>query len=728
MVQMTNKFRSLQQLWCHFGPKWLAYRIGYAIRLRSGAMQRQLPATGWEAQPLRHFLSDASLDNADAYFAYRRRNSPPFFFNSNDRLIYQPYFAKWDSAEKSPQILGDEIANGKLCYFNRILIQTGFPPDWHNNPLDNKRAPSDIHWSQLGDFDYGDIKIIWEASRFGFAYTLVRAYWRTGDEAYAELFWRAIEDWRQQNPPQRGVNWKCGQETTFRVMAWSFALYGFFNSPTATAWRVAMLTQMIVVSGQRIEANLGYALSQKNNHGVSEGVGLWTIGMLFPELRLAAKWRETGRRVLEQLGRELIYDDGAFVQHSVNYHRLMLHDYLWALRLGDIHNTPFSDELQERVAKAGDFLCQLQDKESGRVPYYGQNDGALILPLNNCDYRDFRPVVQAIHYLNTRNRCYDDGAWDEDLLWLFGPQALESPLEKSPQENLQVDEGGYYTLRTPSSFAFVRCATYRHRPGQADMLHLDLWRQGQNVAIDAGTYSYNAPKPWDNSLARTAYHNTVTVDSLDQMDRVGKFLWLPWLRGQVNCNVESAKGQLTYWEGMHNGYQRLKDPVTHRRGILRVGDESWLVLDQLTGRKEHEYRLHWLFADMPYQWDGDIGELTLQMATSPYHVGIHILSGEGKYSLIRAAADSPRGWQSPYYNYREPALSVDMMVQAKSTLFLTLFGPEPGIMTKNETTLKIETPSWQGTINLHAVDDNQPTLFVAASVSGAIRDFLEIAS
>ena len=32
---------------------------------------------------------------------------------------------------------------------------------------------------------------------------------------------------------------------------------------------------------------------------------------------------------------------------------------------------------------------------TGEAPFYGHNDGALILPLNNCGYHDLRPVVQA---------------------------------------------------------------------------------------------------------------------------------------------------------------------------------------------------------------------------------------------------------------------------------------------------------------------------------------------
>ena len=142
-------------------------------------------------------------------------------------------------------------------------------------------------------------KIIWEPSRFGFAFALVRAYWRTGDHRYADLFWQLVEDWRAHNPPQQGPNWKCGQETSFRVMAWCFGLYGFLDSEATSAARLASLAQMIAVSAERIEANLDHALSQRNNHGISEGVGLWTVGLLFPEMSAARRWRETGRRVLE---------------------------------------------------------------------------------------------------------------------------------------------------------------------------------------------------------------------------------------------------------------------------------------------------------------------------------------------------------------------------------------------------------------------------------------------
>jgi asparagine synthase (glutamine-hydrolysing) len=508
-------------------------------------------------------------------------------------------------------------------------------------------------------------------------------------------------------------------------MAWCFGLYGFLLSPTTTACRVAALAQMMAVSGQRIEANLSYALSQRNNHGISEGVGLWTIGQLFPEFRSAARWRERGRQVLETQGCDLIYDDGAFAQHSVNYHRLMLHDYLWALRLGDVQRQPLSTELRERVGRAGMFLYHLQDAESGHLPNYGQNDGALILPLSNCEYRDFRPVIQATHYVATGTHCYAAGPWNEELLWLCGPEALTARLTPAPRADVQAPIGGYYTLRSPTSFAFTRCAAFRHRPSQADMLHMDLWWRGQNIAQDAGTYSYNAPPPWANPLAHTAYHNTVTVDDMDQMERVSRFLWLPWVRGRVTSTQHSADGQLAYWEGEHDGYQRLKPSVRHRRGILRVRDDYWLVLDVLRSAGEHRYRLHWLLPDLPYVWDEPAGHIELLTPAGAYHLQMGTRSSPATYALVRADAHSAQGWSAAAYGSREPAVSVTLVVHAKATVFWTLFGPAACRLTLQPTSLCIAADSWQVRVQLQT--GTQGPLLSGISAAGAFSSSLELA-
>jgi len=675
-------------------------RCIYYLKLRSGWLARRRPSTDRDWPDLDRFLSDPQSADPETYVAHRRGGRARFFFSPEDRRAYGDFFSRWDDDSRGSIAQADRVVEGEFRYFCCRRVKLGSPPPWHLNPFSGDQLPSDTHWSRVSDFAHGDIKMVWELNRFAFTYPLVRAYWRTGDDAYAEAFWQLAESWRIENPPYRGPNWKCGQEASLRLMAWCFGLYGFLDSPATSAHRVADLARMVALSARRIEANLGYAVSQQNNHGISEATGLWTVGVLFPELRDAARWRRTGRRLLERLGRELIYDDGSFSQHSFNYQRLMLHDYLWAVRLGELNGHPLGDELKQRLAASADLLHRVQHRETGQVPCYGQNDGALILPLNNCAYEDYRPVVQAVRVLTSGKRAWDEGPWNEDLLWLFGPRFDAMPVEPPGQEDLSAGAGGYYTLRSSQGFAFTRCTSFRHRPAQADMLHVDLWWRGQNVAVDAGTYGYNAPEPWNNPLAETAYHNTVSVDGSSQMERVGRFMWLPWLRGHSRPTRRSSGGALCYWQGQHDGYQRLKAPVVHRRGILRLGGEHWFVVDDLRARRPHRYRLHWLLMDAPYDWDQATRRLTLSTSAGSYTTQLGSLGDDGRCTLRRADEQSPRGWRARYYSQREPALSLDQIVDADAAVLWTLFGPEPSRVTVEDGALAIEQGDWHATVRM----------------------------
>jgi hypothetical protein len=723
---MGISLRSMGWALHDLGPAWLAYRLGYELRRRSGWLRLRFPTAAWDEEPLANFLSNERLAQDEAYLAYRRDAAPPFFFDPAERESYASLLRKWDEDAPSPVAAADGILHGQFPLFQDALAEVGFPPDWHADPFTAQRWPAELHWSQISDSGASDARVIWELGRFAPAYTLVRAYWRTGDERFPEAFWTLVEDWRAKNAPQRGPHWMSGQEIAFRIMAWCFGLYGMLHSKATSAERVAGLAQMVAVSARRIEGNLGYALSQRNNHGISEAAGLWTAGLLFPELRQAAHWRGIGGAVLQKLERELIYADGAFAQHSACYHRLMLHDYLWAIRLGDVCGSPLSAQLRQGVGKAVEFLAHIQAAQDGRVPNYGQNDGSRILPLNNCAWGDYRPVLQAAGYLCSAQRRYASGAWDEDLLWLFGPQALQAPQAAEELPEFSAPQGGCHGFRSRESYAMLRCATYRHRPGQADQLHFDLWWRGQNVALDAGTYSYNHPSPWDNPLAAAFFHSTVTVDDLDQMQRLGRFLWLPWLRGTVQSRQQTSSGRLAYWQGAHNGYQRLRPPAYHQRAVVKLWPDVWLVLDRLWSAQSRAYRLHWLLTDAQHAWSAETCTMVLHLAGGEYQINLGALERKMQVSITRADASTPRGWVAPCYMQRQPALSLATTVDAPNVLFWTILGPGPIEATQGEAQLMLQSESWQAAIDLRPGFSGDIVRRIV--LHGAIEEQLEISA
>lgn len=715
---MSPRLAQAGALLAHLGPRWVGFRAAYAAQMRLGLLERATPPRPWAESPLAALVADPALADPAAYLARRRAEPAPL--DAAALPAPQIAFAAWDAAAEPPHAQVEELRRGELRLFGGPARHVGLPPAWGRSALTGAGPPAHLHWSRIGDFGHGDIKLIWEPSRFAWAFALARAYARDGDDAHAELFWSLFEDWLAHCPPHTGPNWKCGQETSLRLIACAFAAQVFLHSPATTPGRAARLAELAVVSAERVEANLGYALSQRNNHGVSEAAGLLTAGALFPELRGAAGWEARGRALLERLADELIAADGSFSQHSANYQRLAVQAFSWAIAVARRQGRPLGDGLCARVGRAALLLYQIQDEGTGRLPRYGNDDGALALPLSGCRPADYRPALQAAAYLTGGVRWYPPGPWDEELLWLAGPGALAAPLAPPPRRDLRAEQGGLYTLRGAEGFAFTHCGRFRDRPGHADLLHLDLWWRGQNVACDAGTYSYNAPEPWDASFGETARHNTVTVDGLSQMERAGRFLWLPWARGEAAPPRVSARGRLALWEGRHDGYGRLAPPVAHRRAVLRIADAAWLVVDRLESAGEHAYALHWNMPDWPYAWDG-AGAVDMETPAGPYSLRCGVIGAGGAATLVRAGPDGPRGWRSEAYGTRAPALSLELEARGAALGFWSLLGPGPPELLRDGGLLVARGPGWQALV---ALGSGAEPLVRSAVLGGAHEDRL----
>jgi hypothetical protein len=138
---------------------------------------------------------------------------------------------------------------------------------------------------------------------------------------------------------------------------------------------------MVAAHAWRTAQTLGYARSQRSNHLISEAVGLWTAGTLYPELREAPVWQNLGAHLLHEAVLDQITPEGVSQQHSFNYQRMNLHMLLWSLRLGEIHRAPLHEDIRSRAQAALDFISPWVDPMSGHIPNYGSNDGSLILPL-----------------------------------------------------------------------------------------------------------------------------------------------------------------------------------------------------------------------------------------------------------------------------------------------------------------------------------------------------------
>ena len=691
---MLTKLRTLISLYRELVFRWSAFRIAYAYRLRMGLIRLEMPQYNWEDYPLETWLKKDIPSIPQEYTQWRKNNLHEFFF---DKATY-PENTSWNKQSALDE--ADRILSGEIKYFAHQFHRAGFPPKWHEIPNSLLEAASlpprtaagaalNKHWSQISDDVNADIKFIWEPNRFSFVYTLVRAYAASRNEKYAKAFWKLIGDWAEHNPPNTGANWKDGQEIALRLMAWIFGYYAFFDSASTRPQRIAQFTTLVAAQAERIYKNIDYAISTRSNHTISEAAGLWLVGLLFPELKDAEKYLLLGKKLLEKEGEKQIFPDGGYSMYSLNYHRFILHIYFYVMRLGEINHLPFSKELQNSIAQSIQYLFHLIDPQTGQMPVYGSNDGALILPLSNCDFTDYRPLLQLGSFITKGERLFEPGEWDEDTFWLCGESFTAKPT-KDAKEKLNLGDlrvlggesfpdGGVYLLHNTNSRAIIRCTDFRSRPSHADQLHVDLWIHGHNIACDAGTYLYSGEGIWRNGLAHTSVHNTVTVDGKDQMTMLSRFTWTNWSKGRVLQHNEKI------WQGEHNGYK----PITHKRSIMSLDDNRWVIVDHLIANEPHQYALHWLLNDFPYEKKDNPVLLTLN--GMKYKVQVGLAEGTGNFSLVSADTNSTRGWRSRYYGHREPAISIMLEANQPQVIFWSFFGVEDDVVEVHRKSLKVNS-------------------------------------
>lgn len=533
-------------------------------------------------------------------------------------------------------------------FFGRHPVDLPFSgPDWHRNPFTGGRfAQHDLPWWEIADFDpaVGDIKTVWEASRFSWVLPMVQraVLGETGEWERLETW---LGHWCRHNPAYVGPNWKCGQEASIRVLHLAMAaLVGEQANAPCPA-----LLDLVEVHLRRIAPTVSYALAQNNNHATSEAAALFVGGNWLARAGRAdaRRWERQGRRLLEKLLPRLVEEDGSFSQYSVNYHRLMLDTMSMVEVWRRFAGCPeFSRPWRQRAAAAARWLLAMVCPVSGDAPNVGANDGAHLLPLTDSGYRDYRPSVQLAMALFADQRAYEqDGAWNRHLSWL----GVAVPEEAAPPPASELfDQGGYALLRRPGCMAVLRYPRFRFRPSHADGLHVDLWIAGENHLRDGGSYSYNTDADLLRYFPGTESHNTVQFDERDQMPRVGRFLFGDWSRtSRVFPPRETAAGV----EG--GAEYRDRHGAVHRRGLV-LNDECLVVRDELAGFARKAV-LRWRLRPGPWRVEG-------HSVTN----GEQVLTVESDVPVERLTLTT--GWESRFYLQKTELPVLEVEVRGPGTL------------------------------------------------------------
>ena len=511
---------------------------------------------------------------------------------------------RWPNAEKEIVERADRIVDGHFDLLAFRNLSFGTPIDWHLEPIAGKRAPL-VHWSRLNYLDadlFGDKKIVWELNRHQYFITLGQAYWLTSDERYSETFITHINSWMDQNPPKLGVNWASSLEVAFRSISWLWALYFFKKSPALTPQTFLRICKFLYLNARHLETYLSTYFSP-NTHLTGEALGLFYLGTLLPEFKEASRWRKKGLKILlKQLPRH-VQPDGVYFEQSSYYHRYTTDFYLHLRLLLSANQHPIPPELDEKLNLLLDHLMYIT-RPDGTTPLFGDDDGGRLLTLSHPAPNDFRCTLSTGAAIFERSDYkFVAGGVAEDTLWLLGPAGVTRldrlPAVEPETQSVAFHDGGYYVMRdgwtTNSNYLFFDCGphgTLNCGHAHADALSFELAVNGSTVLVDPGTYTYTGSQEMRDWFRSSNAHNTLTINDLSSSVPRGPFSWLTIARSK--CTWWITHERFDYVVGSHDGYKWLSEPTTHKRSIIFLKNNYWVLRDEVesTGPLQLRARFH----------------------------------------------------------------------------------------------------------------------------------------
>lgn len=518
--------------------------------------------------------------------------------------------AKVDSARYLAA--ADRIAAGRFDLFALQDAELGSPPHWNRDPKTGIEAP--LSFGKLLDYRnprcVGDIKYLWELNRHHHIVTLAQAYALSGDPRYGRNIMQHLESWTDACPYRMGPNWSSALEVGIRLINWSAAwqFLGGVSSPLfrnnsgahfRRRWLDAVFRHAEFICGH-------FSLySSANNHLLGEAAALFIAAQTWPNWPQMNNWLAQAKDILE---REILLQnsaDGVNREQAVSYQRFGLDLLLLPLLAGRANGTRFSAAFESRIEAMIEYLASIMDA-GGNVPMIGDADDGFAVKLaasgDFCCYRSLL-ATGAVLFKRADFKA-KAGMLDDKTRWLFGAgadtafQELVADGERIPIRQAFL-EGGYYILGCDFESAkeirlVVDAGPLGYQTiaahGHADALSFTLSVGGIEFLIDPGTYAYHTQSVWRDYFRGTGAHNTLRIDGMNQSQSGGNFMWVR--KANAGCSLWASSAECDLFEGWHDGYTHLRDPVMHwRRIVFDKFARRVFIADRLQMSGTHEVEL-----------------------------------------------------------------------------------------------------------------------------------------
>jgi len=477
------------------------------------------------------------------------------------------YYPVADADETQPAKI-DALLRGDF-EFNHEAHRLPDPVAWLHNPS------ADVEWHIL-------------LHKFYYAVGLGLAFERSGEVRYLQRWVQLIDGWIATTPP----GFIAADVTGRRVQNWIYSLHlfvGYARHDTGMHIAPAFHTRLLCSLHEQVEY-LCANLTEKRNHRTLELYAIFLAGVVFPEMRRAAHWREFAlNETVANLASDML-DDGVHCELSTDYHHLVLKNALNFRRLAALNGVVVPASFDTVLQRGLEFSLHVH-KPDGVVP-----------SLSDGDARSHLDLLRQGAELFGR----------ADMLFV----ATQGAQGKAPAERaVHFAASGYSVLRSgwgdaATKFSDAHYLVFDSGPlgegnhGHFDCLSFELAAFGRSLVVDPGRYTYSeaGDRNWRVHFRGTAAHNTVEVDGRQQTRYMPKPTQ-PGTRhvaGTVRHKVGGPAPEAALLERQHgphfdllHGCARSHEyDALHERCIVFVDRHYWIVSDWLRAPTPHVYTLN----------------------------------------------------------------------------------------------------------------------------------------
>jgi heparan-sulfate lyase len=402
---------------------------------------------------------------------------------------------------------------------------------------------------------------------------LGRAYQATGNEKYARKMNDLMIDFMQDytspfDGGMRGARWVAMHIAWRLGDAWD----GF-----GRALKSRGLTEDVRLAWLNYwchQAEFAVREPSGGNHANAVGEAVMAFGHRFPEFAKAEEWKRFGFDKLISNSLDLFRDDGGCKEPTMNYHGFSLVNLLSGLEQAKKYGYAVPEEINKLVEKALSYTAYML-QPNGQIPSVGDTDT-----------EDFRPNA----------RIWDGWRKGEamkayqmfgrkDCLWIA---TAGKEGERPAQTSYAFPDTGHYILRSDfggeggkdfeqARYLFFRAGHFGSH-GHWDLNGFEMYAYGRPLIIDPGRTRYDSPLM--PVLSANTSHNVLLVDD-QNMNRKGP---------KINAWRTTPGLDL-----IDSTYEGLYTNVDHRRAIVFVRPDYYVMFDHAVGREPHRIGINfWL--------------------------------------------------------------------------------------------------------------------------------------